>query len=1054
MVTLDSAPLAATVVNYVTSSSGTADGDDFDSVAGALTFAIGQTSATVAVTVNGDTTYESDETVAITFSGAKLVASVTATGTIANNDVEAVVTGEAFLLTTGIDKGTDFTGGTGDDTFTGNTTAGVVSFTSLDALDGGLGDDTLDITVTAALDTTAAVSATVTAIETAVLTSSSTIIADTTDWTGLTTLTATATGASAAITAASTTDVTLGVTGTADAAYTVDAGNSVTTSTSTATDIDTNAASGSTVIGGTTAAAGAVSVSHTEKATATADAGASAGAGSTINVTGGTSITVSSLATVGTGDNAGDILTLGAVTITGDTNTTTVSVTQAAATAVWAAAGDKISIVNGAVTIADGNATTAADTITTVTLNNFGASTVTSTVLSSLTLKGGSAAATASGAVTLDQSTADTSTAATTLGLNLTSGFMGAIDGTQADAYTTVNVVTAAAATVADISFADATALNFSGAGIATLTANTGIAAVEAITSTGGGVTLGTALDNSVAFTGGAGVETIIVGATTQAISLGAGDDDITVSASALGTDGSVDGGDGNDTLTMTAANAITASADEEFEATISNMEKLSVAAVAATGTVDLANLDDINDVTIAGVAAGQVLTLDNAATGVNISFADATQTAVTVTLATSGSADVANLFLSHDDGGGTTVTTATLTGFETVAITTADEQDTPDGAEHTITTLTNANAKTITVTGNAGLTIGTFTGTALTSFDASGVTLGGVSYTTDALAGASTLTGGAGADTLNAAAAVKTVNLVGNAGIDTLTGSATKSSTISGGAGNDVITGGAAADSIDGGAGTADSFTFSSATVVEQAGSGTTTGAVINLSSAAITGGDVFTASGAFLTTSVTSIAAGSATYLYDGESTTNASIVDTISNIEIAIGTNLADYIIGSSSANSISGGLGIDTMTGGSGADTFVFASSTTGTPSATVFDEITDYTLGADIIDFGATALISVTSGSVAAPATGLITAGFATFNAADDELAEKLIAVNAGLLAGTEATGQVAVFTHDDDTYLYIYDNAFDTIDTADVFIKLTGVTATSAAIVGGNLVIS
>ncbi len=1053
MVTLDSAPLAATVVNYVTSSSGTADGDDFDSVAGALTFAIGQTSATVAVTVNGDTTYESDETVAITFSGAKLVASVTATGTIANNDVEAVVTGEAFLLTTGIDKGTDFTGGTGDDTFTGNTTAGVVSFTSLDALDGGLGDDTLDITVTAALDTTAAVSATVTAIETAVLTSSSTIIADTTDWTGLTTLTATATGASAAITAASTTDVTLGVTGTADAEYTVDAGNSVTTSTSTTIDIEGGNSAGSTVIGATTAAAGAVSVSHTEKATdPKAAAGADAASGSVITVTGGTSITVSSLATVGTGDNAGDILTLGAVTITGDTNTTTVSVTQAAATAVWAAAGDKISIDNGAVTITDGNAITAADTITTVTLNNYDDSTVTSTVLSSVTLKGGSALA--SGTLTLDQSAADTSTAATTLGLNLTSGLVGAIDGTQADAYTTVNIVAAAAATIADVSFAAATALNFSGAGITTLTVNTGIAAVEAITSTGGGVTLGTALDNSVAFTGGAGVETIIVGATTQAISLGAGDDDITVSASALGTDGSVDGGDGNDTLTMTAANAITASADEEFEATISNMEKLSVAAVAATGTVDLANLDDINDVTIAGVAVGQVLTLDNAATGVNISFADATQTAVTVTLATSGSADVANLFLSHDDGGGTTVTTATLTGFETVAITTADEQDTPDGAEHTITTLTNANAKTITVTGNAGLTIGTFTGTALTSFDASGVTLGGVSYTTDALAGASTLTGGAGADTLNAAAAVKTVNLVGNAGIDTLTGSATKSSTISGGAGNDVITGGAAADSIDGGAGTADSFTFSSATVVEQAGSGTTTGAVINLSSAAITGGDVFTASGAFLTTSVTSIAAGSATYLYDTESTTNASIVDTISNIEIVIGTNLADYIIGSSSANSISGGLGIDTMTGGSGADTFVFASSTTGTPSATVFDEITDYTLGADIIDFGATALISVTSGSVAAAATGLITAGFATFNAADNELAEKLIAVNAGLLAGTEATGQVAVFTHDDDTYLYIYDNTADTIDTADVFIKLTGVTATSAAIVGGNLVIS
>jgi hypothetical protein len=127
VVTLDEAPLTAVTVNYVTSSSGTADGDDFSSVAGVLSFAIGQTSATVSVTVNGDTTVESNETVGITFSGTQLVASVTATGTIVNNDVDTSAEAQTFTLTAESD---DFLGGSGDDTFT--------------ATSGNFGDDVLD----------------------------------------------------------------------------------------------------------------------------------------------------------------------------------------------------------------------------------------------------------------------------------------------------------------------------------------------------------------------------------------------------------------------------------------------------------------------------------------------------------------------------------------------------------------------------------------------------------------------------------------------------------------------------------------------------------------------------------------------------------------------------------------------------------------------------------------------------------------------------------------------------------------------------------------------
>jgi len=69
VLTLDSAPTSAVTVNYATGSTGTATaGTDFNAAAGQVVFAAGQTSATVSVAVIGDSTVESDETVAVTFS--------------------------------------------------------------------------------------------------------------------------------------------------------------------------------------------------------------------------------------------------------------------------------------------------------------------------------------------------------------------------------------------------------------------------------------------------------------------------------------------------------------------------------------------------------------------------------------------------------------------------------------------------------------------------------------------------------------------------------------------------------------------------------------------------------------------------------------------------------------------------------------------------------------------------------------------------------------------------------------------------------------------------
>lgn len=88
---LNKAPTSELSLNYQTTDAGTAKaGDDFQVVAGLVTFAPGQTAATVSVTVYGDTVVEADETVVLRVSGSKLVASVDAAGTIVNDDAAPV----------------------------------------------------------------------------------------------------------------------------------------------------------------------------------------------------------------------------------------------------------------------------------------------------------------------------------------------------------------------------------------------------------------------------------------------------------------------------------------------------------------------------------------------------------------------------------------------------------------------------------------------------------------------------------------------------------------------------------------------------------------------------------------------------------------------------------------------------------------------------------------------------------------------------------------------------------------------------------------------------
>jgi Ca2+-binding RTX toxin-like protein len=183
-----------------------------------------------------------------------------------------------------------------------------------------------------------------------------------------------------------------------------------------------------------------------------------------------------------------------------------------------------------------------------------------------------------------------------------------------------------------------------------------------------------------------------------------------------------------------------------------------------------------------------------------------------------------------------------------------------------------------------------------------------------------------------------------------------------------------------------------------------------------------------------------------------------------DVLTGSLLDDAITGGAGNDTINGLVGNDVLTGGAGTDTFQLtaaASFTGGAPSATVWEEITDYALGVDRIDETVADLALSTDASqtfaVAGTAAISLTTGIATFNAADDTLAERIAAVNAGLAAGTEATNQFAIFEFSGSTYVYIYDNTADTVAAEDGLVKLTGVTGVTAIDLTtstGNLILS
>ncbi|KRB85155.1 beta strand repeat-containing protein [Noviherbaspirillum sp. Root189] len=621
--------------------------------------------------------------------------------------------------------GTDSLVGTaGNDLFIAGDLATGTTWNVGDAVNGGAGSDTLNVISGAAVSVPTGAS--LTSVETVSITSGATgSNVNGASWTGVEKLNVTA-PAAVTVTGAATTAVSVTNAALAAAAVTVNGGSTVAVNT-------TSTGTGSTVgIGATTAAAGAVTVNTT---TSMADTvGATTATGTAVTVTGGTSVTVNNTLTASTSDDVGDVLTGGAVIVNGNASTTSVSVTQTAAAARVTTGTTKAAVANGAVTVTDVNATsaTAAGTIASVKLENFGAGSIDSSALTTVDLVGTATS------LNIGRGNLTAVPTANTLTLNVAGVTMtGALTDTEAtadDGFTTLNIVSSGtASTIASLASTDLTTINMSGTSNVTFTANT-TAALTTVAVTGtGGLTLGTAIGANATFTGGAGNDGVVLSnAFTKAITMGAGADTVTYNGAAsvvAGLVGSVDAGEGVDTIKMTAAQADAADGTAAFNTAFKGFEVLDVATGATATTINLAGINAVNSVVTRGVAAANTLTIDGFTSGGSLTLdaaaGDAASSRVTanVTNAVLTPADTFNVTLKNSTAGVVSFGAVELAGIETVNITTQDAGLlTNVAATIDAAVLVAVDATKVVVAGNNGLNLTNTGNVKVTTFDASGV--------------------------------------------------------------------------------------------------------------------------------------------------------------------------------------------------------------------------------------------------------------------------------------------------------------------------------------------
>jgi len=337
---------------------------------------------------------------------------------------------------------------------------------------------------------------------------------------------------------------------------------------------------------------------------------------------------------------------------------------------------------------------------------------------------------------------------------------------------------------------------------------------------------------NASAATGNIDATLTAGGSTEMAVTMGSGDDTVTLGA--MDKDYTVDGGAGTDKIETSAASYSALTASTSLAGTgVTNVEVLGLT---AGGSADLrafpnntfTSLSAAGSATFTGLPS-TAATLSTIATG-----------SLSIDRATDGSADSATINLTPVTPG--TFASVNVSDEETVSLTSSGVA----AGSNTITTLTGTDLTSLTITGNRDLTVtNAVTGTGLATLDASGLTGQGVALSISAAnslasmtvtagagseaslgdtmntittgSGADTVTGGdykdvittgSGADSVTAGAGDDTVTTTfgndyvdGGAGNDTITDSV-GNDTLIGGDGNDTISTAAGADSVSGGAG------------------------------------------------------------------------------------------------------------------------------------------------------------------------------------------------------------------------------------------------------------
>ncbi len=958
-----------------------------------------------------------------------------------------------FSLTTGVDS---FTGTSNNDVFNATDT----TFTLSDSINGGAGVDTLNYVSATAIAAAAPVGATVSGIETYNITSGAGVTADTTTgFAGLTALNSTgkSTAASTTLTAAATTNIgategDLKPSGTSQ--LVINGGKDVTV-TAAGTTTNGTALNGTTganaeiSIGATTAAAGAVTVTSTFKGTNNQVAG-------DIFVKGGTTVTVNQ-STTNTTTNETNVQ--GDVGVVGTAATTAVTVTQNATAAASNTGLGRVGKTAGAVTITDVNAasTTAAGSIATVSLTNAGAASINSSALTTLNLAG------TLNAVDAGTLGALATPAVRTLALNLTGATEAAATAvTISSNITTLNISgNTTASTLTSLVASGATTINVSGDAKVTLTGNT-TGAVTAINVTNTkGASFGTAIGTGVAFTGGAGDDAVtLTNSFTKAITLGAGNDKVTIGGTTIGTGGSVAAGDGVDTVNMTTAQALTLAGDSTFNSKFTGFETLELST--ANTTNDILDIDGINAVTTVKLldAVTGNFTLNNVANNGTVTLTtDGAATPVLnigVKSALVGASDVLNLSLNKSTA--LAAGKVVAANVETVNIIAADAATAGSAAVIDTLELAATSATSLTVSGNNGLTLTNTGNSKIINFDASGV----VANDTAASAGVA-----ATADTAaNLAVTFASANTTATANV-----------TIKGGAGNDTLTGTVALDSISGGAG-ADTIyadnagnktAFATANVTAavagpQTGAGsaaiTFMGLTVNTGAITKAATDITLneiATGVRLAVNTDPVMGKLVVVTGSNAALVFTSLVDgttgTLPTVTVTTATNSPTFTAGAATAgtagtvaiDTIDGGAGADVIVGGGGADTI-----TTGAGADNVFflkahsnlatmATITDFTFAV-----GGSSNDKIIIGDVSTVASNKTTVQDLSSSAT------LAAALDAAALAATTDAG-LSVFVWGGNEYAYVETTgATATYQASDFVVKLTGLPLAVGATIAGS----